>query len=123
MFFPKLKHVTCLAHALNIAAEEIKERNPIANDFVYNIKCALSKSNFRKQLYLEKCPGLPYPPTPIQCRWNTWMEAAAFHAVNFSSIKQFITSMGATAAFETNLKRMVRENNIQQLESQLMNVH
>jgi hypothetical protein len=74
VFYPKIVHVTCLAHALNLVAEKIRYQ------FV--------KAPLRVEMYKEKLKEMPLPPQPILTRWGTWLQAAMFYSEHFDSIKE-----------------------------------
>lgn len=67
--FQKLKHVTCLAHCLNLACDDIKTNNGTLNSFIANMKRALCKSHARRQLYETHCNT--FPPEVFEIRWGT----------------------------------------------------
>lgn len=93
MLYPNLIHVTCLAHGLNRVAEEIRNQFPDVNALIGNVKKIFLKSPLRIQLYKEKLPNVNLPPEPVITRWGTWLNAATFYALHFTSIKELIMDL------------------------------
>lgn len=80
LFYPKLIHVTCLAHALHRVAEEIRSYFKNVDLLVANRKQIFLKAPSRVELFREKYPLTPLPPQPIVTRWGTWLQAVAYYA-------------------------------------------
>ena len=70
MLYNKLRHVTCIVHALHRVCESVRMKYCKANDFV---------SPYRVQLYKE-ITNLPLPPEPVVTRWGTWIENDVFYS-------------------------------------------
>jgi hypothetical protein len=75
LLYPKMIHVTCLAHALHRVAQEIRGCYPEVYKLIANGKKILIKSPFRVQKFKEEAPTLPILPQPIVTRWGTWLDA------------------------------------------------
>ena len=58
--FPRLKHVTCLAHAMNRVSEAIRNNHPLCDKFIENMKKLLTNSPKRKEQFHTIC-ALPLP--------------------------------------------------------------
>lgn len=93
IFYPRLVHTTCLAHGINRVAEEIRNKFPLINNLISNMKKIFLKAPIRTQFYREHLPNLPLPPQPVVTRWGTWLEAAMFYAGNFSQLKPVIMEL------------------------------
>lgn len=103
LIFPNVQHVTCLAHALSLVAEQIRLKYALVNKYLADSKAFLLKSNKRKYDFKLRT-GLPLPPVPVITRWGTWLDAADYHLRNFSLIKEFILTYkpsSKSAAFES----------------------
>jgi hypothetical protein len=57
VFYPKIVHVTCLAHALNLVAEKIRYQYEDVDNLISNVKKIFS---LRVEMYKEKL--MPLPP-------------------------------------------------------------
>lgn len=121
-FFTKMKHVTCLAHALNIVSQEIKKCNGLANQLISNMKTIFSKSSRRKRLFTTTT-NLPLPPKVVPTRWGTWQVSANYFNDNLDKVEQFITTQLEDEDSEAcdNLKNLIA-NNRNGLKQELLEV-
>lgn len=98
VFYPNLIHLTCLAHALNRVAEEIRQAFPPVNNLISKVKKVFVKAPLRVQSYRNKFPDVPLPPAPILTRWGTWISAVSFYHENYENVNQIIFEFSADAA-------------------------
>ena len=68
IFYPKLKHLTCLAHALHRLAEKLREMFSDVNDLISNVKRIFLKAPSRIATWKGSYPDLPLPPSPVLTR-------------------------------------------------------
>ena len=80
IFCPKLIHVTCLAYALNLAAEVIRNQNEDDNCSIFNVKKVFLKVYFRIQA------GKPY--WIVRCLQNLFWQDGV-HGLK----RQYITAI------------------------------
>lgn len=90
IFYFKMIHVTCIAHACNRLAEKIREIFPHINKLINNGKKMFLKAPSRVDVYKELMLGKPLPPQPVITRWGTWLAAAVFYAENFLEFKSVV---------------------------------
>lgn len=90
IFYPKMIHVTCMAHGMHRLAETVRTEFKEINNLISSVKTIFFKAPRRVQLFKEMNPGLPLPPQPIVTRWGTWLSAAFYYAENLQSIEQTI---------------------------------
>lgn len=115
IFYPNLIHVTCLAHALNRVAEEIRNHFPLVNSLISNMKKIFLKAPLRIQFYKEKLPNTPLPPQPVITRWGTWLEATFFYCDNFCQLDGLIAELSDESSQSlTELKRLFKNKEIKQ---------
>jgi hypothetical protein len=88
LLYPKMIHVTCLAHALHRVAEEVRGSYPEVGKLIANGKKIFIKSLLRVQKFKEEAQTLPLPPQPIVTRWGTWFDAANYYCTNYSEIEK-----------------------------------
>jgi hypothetical protein len=81
--YPKLIHVTCAVHALHRVCETICVLYPNVDKSVANGKKIFVKSPARTELFKNKAPDTPLPPTPVIIWWGTWLDATVYYAENF----------------------------------------
>lgn len=93
MLYPKMIHVTCLAHALHRVAEEIRTNYPEVDKLISNGKKAFKKSPLCVQAFKDAAPSLPLPPQPALTRWGTWIEAAVYYCNNYDTVKTIMNSL------------------------------
>jgi hypothetical protein len=88
LLYPKMIHVTCVAHALHRVAEEVCGRYPEVDQLIANGKKIFIKSPLRVQKFKEEAKTLPIPPQPIVTLWGTWLDAANYYCTNYSEIEK-----------------------------------
>lgn len=84
--YPRMLHVTCIAHGLHNLCEEIRDSFDDVNDFIAKTKALFVKCPSRVQLFKDLAPGIPLPPAPIVTRWGTWLSAAHYYHNHFDKI-------------------------------------
>ncbi|KAL4088528.1 hypothetical protein QTP88_023622 [Uroleucon formosanum] len=87
VLYPKIIHVTCLAHGLHRVAEEVRVNYPKVDKLVSSVKQIFLKAPSRTVLFKTVNPGIPLPPEPILTRWGTWIEATSYYCKYFSKIR------------------------------------
>ncbi|PSN38001.1 hypothetical protein C0J52_13513 [Blattella germanica] len=121
--FPKLKHVTCLAHALHRVCKSIRNEYNITNEFISALKKILLKAPSRVVAYRE-ITGLPLPNFPVITRWGSWIECTAMLCENFDKIKEFVLSLDpADGAAIFKAQELLLPEKIHNLQTELFCVH
>ncbi|XP_066993260.2 uncharacterized protein [Anabrus simplex] len=90
--YPKMLHVTCLAHAMHRVAEELREKSPSVNSVISSVKKIFVKAPSRVRAFKTMHPELPLPPEPILTRWGTSILAALYYAENHRAIEEVINT-------------------------------
>ena len=72
--FPKLFHVTCVAHLSHNCAMKIKSHFEDVDQLIANVK-AVTIKNKTKQ---AKFSAIGYPSQPVPTRWGSWLYAALY---------------------------------------------
>jgi hypothetical protein len=85
-FYPKITHVTCLAHGLHRVCEQIRSLYPNVDRLIANIKKVFLKAPSRVLIFKSLEADLNLPPEPITTRWGTWLEAVKYYSTNFEKI-------------------------------------
>lgn len=91
--YPKLCHVTCLAHGLSRVAEQVRIEYPLVNEWITIIKRIFVKAPGRVHAFRAANPNIPLPPEPILTRWGTWLEASEYHAHYFHIFEEFLPGL------------------------------
>ena len=95
--FPNSLHVLCIAHIVNLSAE-IFQKSPdfgYTADLISMIKSSLFKKPGRKSRFLKFLSqyipksDVKLPPVPVSTRWNSWFEAANYHATRIHLYEGF----------------------------------
>lgn len=96
--YPKLLHVTCLAHGLSRVAEQVRKEYPLVNSYIAAVKSVFLKAPGRIRRFKSELPDLQLPPEPCLTRWGTWLDAAMYHADNFGRISLLLQSLNGDDA-------------------------
>lgn len=92
-YFPKMVHVTCLAHGLHRVAEKVRSLYANADFAIANGKLAFTKAPRRVALFNLRAPDLQLPPEPIITRWGSWIKAAIYYSLNFPEVRDIINEL------------------------------
>lgn len=81
--YPKMRHVTCVAHGFHRVAEEVEVRShfPSMDYLISNLKKVFLKAPYGIAVLKEVLPNTTLPPQPIltSCRTSrTWLEFSMF---------------------------------------------
>jgi Protein of unknown function (DUF 659) len=99
VLYPKMIHVTCLAHGLHRVAEYIRTNFSNVNMLISSVKKVFLKAPSRRRFFLRETKNrIPLPPSVIVTRWGTWIEAAIYYAENFEEIKKVVDSLDISDA-------------------------
>lgn len=90
VLFPKMLHLTCLAHGLHRIAEEVRSLYPHVDKLVSNTKKVFLKSPSRIRVFKDMAPELSLPPQPVLTRWGTWISAAIYYSNNLDKIREVL---------------------------------
>lgn len=111
--FPNIIHITCLAHALNRLAEQIRSQYENVDSLISNVKKIFLKSPNRVRILKNMYPNLPLPPQPVITRWGTWLKAATYYATHFREISNVLNSLNSNESISIKkAKRVIRNENI-----------
>ena len=86
--YPKLFHVTCVAHLFHNCAKKIKSHFEDVDQQIEKVKVVTIK-NITKQ---AKFFAIGYPPQPVLTRWGSWLNAALYYAKNLHEVKTIVES-------------------------------
>lgn len=98
VMYPKMIHVTCLAHGLHRVAEMVRSNYPEVNRLISAAKSVFLKSPRRVEKFKELSPGVSLPPSPVVTRWGTWLEAAQYYSNHLEEVNKTIMSFDETEA-------------------------
>ena len=115
IMYPRLLHVTCIAHLLHNCAEHIRARFKAADNLISSIKAATIKNKDRRALFTRA--GLSAPPQPVLTHWATWLEASFYYAENFQIIKQIVDNFEEGGELVERAKEAIAEPALLQYSS------
>lgn len=78
VFYPKMIHLTCLAHRLHRIGETIRAKFIKVDKLIAEVKKIFLKAPSRVEKLKEMYPNLSIPPEPIITRWRTWLNAVKY---------------------------------------------
>lgn len=112
MFYPKMIHLTCLAHGLHRVAEEIRQNFPEVDKLISNVKKIFLKAPSRVATFKELAPLTPLPPQPVITRWGTWLDAAVYYCENYSIIKNIVNGFNKDDASSIKIAQELFSNSL-----------
>lgn len=114
IFYPKLLHVTCLAHAFHRIAEHIRNEFPEVDSLIANVKKVFLKAPSRVRVLKDCYPDLSLPPQPIITRWGTWLETSIYYNDNFSKIQTVLAKLEDNAVSIAKSKEIMDKRSLVQ---------
>lgn len=96
--FPRLLHVTCLAHQLHRDCEYIRESYIAVDDLIASGKAIFDKSSARVRGFQKYAPGVPLPPEPVITRCGTWLNAALYYHEHLEAFQGFVRALNPDKA-------------------------
>ena len=90
VFYPKMIHITCMAHLINRIADCIRMNHKLTDKFISEVKKIFTKCRSRTEIFKTFASELPIPPKPVITRWATWLNAAFYYAKNYDVISNII---------------------------------
>jgi hypothetical protein len=97
---------------LHRISETICALYPNVDKLVANGKKIFVKSPARKELFKNKGPDTPLPPTPVIIRWGTWLDATVYYAENFEIFCSVVNEFdGDDASSITILQDIFQDSN------------
>lgn len=98
ILYPKMVHLTCLAHALHRVIEEVRTCFPDVDRLVSNSKKVFAKAPSRIQKFKDKFPEIPLPPQPVSTRLGTWLEAVSYYNTHFDQVREVVNTFASEEA-------------------------
>lgn len=110
-FYPKMLHLTCIAHGFHRVAETVRAQFPLVDSLIATIKRVFLKAPSRVLKFKELYPNLCLPPEPIITRWGTWLAAVKYYSNNFEKIKDVISNLDSDNAISIAKAKDIMQNN------------
>jgi hypothetical protein len=79
VLYPRMVHMTCLAHSVHRAAGEIREIYPDVDMLISEVKKMFVKALLRVQKFKQDASSMLLTPQPVLRRWNTWLDDMMYY--------------------------------------------
>ncbi|KAF0747085.1 DUF659 domain-containing protein [Aphis craccivora] len=86
-FYPKMLHLTCLAHGFHRVTETVRAQFPLFDSLIATIK------------------------KPIITRWSTWLAAVKYYSYNFEKNKDIISNLDSDNSISIAKAKDIMQNN------------
>ena len=106
--YPKLFHVTCVAHLLHNCAMKIKSHFEDVDQLIATVKAVTIKNKTRQ----AKFSAVGYPPQPVPTRCGSWLNAASYHAKNLPKVKTIVESFVGSGILVTQAKLSLQKSGL-----------
>ncbi|KAJ4437587.1 hypothetical protein ANN_17732 [Periplaneta americana] len=81
--YPKMVHVTCLAHPLHRVAEEVRPNFPEVDKLIGCVKKVFLKAPSRISAFKTEAPEIQLPFSTVLTRCGTWLQACSYYCKTF----------------------------------------
>lgn len=108
LLYPRLFHVTCMAHLLHNCAEKVRSHFADVDNLIARVKAATVKNKNRCQKFSK----IGTPPQPVLTRWGTWLNAAEYYAKNLQEVRDIVNSFDGDGIVVSRGKAAVSDLNV-----------
>ena len=105
ILYPKLFHITCMAHLLHNCAEKVHSHFQEVDGLIATVKAATVKNRNRCNMFSK----IGTPPQPVLTRWGTWLCAAEYYAKNLPEVRKIVNSFEGTGVLVSRAKAAVND--------------
>ena len=113
--YPKLFHMTCVAHLSHNCAMKIKFNFEDVDQLIAQVKAITIKNKTRQ----AKVSTNGYPPQPVSTKWGSWLNAALYYAKNLPEVKAIVKSFVGSEILVAQAKVSLQKSG---LVSQLLKI-
>ena len=106
--YPKLFHVTCVAHLLHHCAMKIKSHFEDADQLIAKVKAVTIKNKTRQAKFF----ATGYPPQPVSTTWGSWLNAALYYAKSLLEVKAIVESFVGSGILVTQTKVRLQKSGL-----------
>ena len=116
LLYPRLFHVTCMAHLLHNCAEKVRSHLQQADNLIAKVKVVTVKN----KNWCNKFNEVGTPPQPVLTRWGTWLNAAEYYAKNLVKVREIVNAFeGDGILVSVNAKAAVNNPNVAKLLAEI----
>ena len=105
--YPKLFHVTCVAHLLHNGAMKIKSHLEDVDQLIAKVKAVTIKNKTRQ----AKFSAIGYPE-PVSTRWESWLNAALCYVKTLAEMKEIVESFVGSGILVTQAKVSLQKSGL-----------
>ena len=106
--YPKLFHVTCVAHLLHSCAIKIESHFENVDQLIANVKAVTIKNKTGQ----AKFSAIGYPPQPVPTRWGSWLNAVLLYAKKLPEVKAIVESFVGSGILVTHAKVSLQKSGL-----------
>ena len=106
--YPKLFHVTCVAHLLHNCAMKIKSHFENVDQLIAKVKTVTIKSKTRQ----AKFSAINYPPQLVPTRRGRWLNVALYYAKVLPEVKAIVESFVGSGILVTQAKFSLQKSGL-----------
>lgn len=111
--YPKLTHITCMAHALHNVCEYLIVQYKDVNRLITCGKKVFKKAPNRINLFKEMHSEIPLPPEPLHTRWGLWLHAIKYYYLYFEQFSDVVQKLDPEeSAFIEEVQELINSSNI-----------
>ena len=104
--YPRLFHITCVAHSLHTAAKQIRTNYEDIDKLIASVKASVAKAKDRRAKFL----AINSPLQPVITLRKSWLKAAKYFAKKFSQVCEIVNAFeGKQAVAAESLPGSPRE--------------
>ena len=98
--YPRLFHITCVAHGLHNAAERIHANYEDVDKLIAVVKASVVKNKDRRAKF-STTNSSPQP------RWGSWLKVAEYYAKNFPQVCEIVNVFEGTGQLVVKAKEAI----------------
>ena len=106
--YPKLFHLTCVAHLLHNYSMKIKSHFEDVDQLIAKVKAVSIKNKTRQ----AKFSAIGYLSQPVPTRWESWLNAALYYAKNLLEMKAVVESFVGSEILVTQAKVSLQKSGL-----------
>ena len=101
--YPKLFHITCVAHGLHNATERIRANYADVDKLIAAVKASVVKNKDRR----AKFSAINSLPQPVVTRWESCLKAAEYYAKYFPQVCEIVNAFEGTGQLVVKAKEAI----------------
>ena len=87
--YPRLFHITCMAHCLHNVAQRIRANYEDVDKLIAAVKAVVVKNKDRS----AKFSAINSPSEPLVTRWESWLKAVEHYVKNFPRVLENVNAL------------------------------